>query len=58
MEFPNWVLKYKGKNKEIRLFRNNYYLYEIGSVWDKKLKKPKKITKSYIGRITENRSNY
>ncbi len=53
MDCPDWVLKCKKKNTEVRHFGGNYYLYEIRTVWDKEKKKPKKITGRYLGRITE-----
>ncbi len=52
-KFPDWVLKYKKKGTELREIRGCYYVYEVSSKWDKELKRPRKITGSYLGRITE-----
>lgn len=51
--YPDWVEKFRGKNREIKRIRSNYYLYERKTVYDKDSKKPKKISGEYIGRITE-----
>ena len=52
-DFPKWVLKYKKKGVELRKIRGLYYMYEVSSSWDKELKRPKKKTGVYLGRITE-----
>jgi len=52
MKYPDWVMKYKKKGTAIHYIKGHYYLYEIESKWDKILKKPKKITKRYLGVIT------
>lgn len=54
MPYPDWVLKQRATNTEIRHFGNNYYLYEVRTQWDKVNKRPKKTTGRYLGRITEN----
>jgi len=54
MSHPEWALKFKEKNTELRLIRGRYYLYKISSVWDKDKKRARKITGEMIGRITEN----
>lgn len=51
--YPAWVLAYKGKGKEIRRIKGNYYLYQVRCVWNKERKRPQKITESFLGRITE-----
>lgn len=50
--FPDWVLQHKRAGTEIRCIKGRYYLYEVSSKWDSKLKRSKKITGSYLGRIT------
>lgn len=50
--YPDWVIKHKRKGTAIHRIRGKYYLYEVTSKWDKRLKRARKITKSYIGRIT------
>lgn len=52
MQYPDWVLKHKRKNTEIRKFGNSYYLYEIKSVWDPEKKRARKVTVKYLGKIT------
>ena len=52
MEYPDWVVKYKRKGTAIHKIRGHYYLYEIGSKWDKGLGRARKITKGYLGVIT------
>lgn len=51
--YPDWVLRHKKPGTNISKIGNKYYLYEVGSVWDKEKKRARKITKSYLGRITE-----
>lgn len=53
MECPEWVVKHKQKGREIRKIGERFYLYQIRNVWDKKKKRPRKITEKYLGRITE-----
>ena len=52
-KFPDWVLKHKRKGVELREIRGRYYAYEVSSKWNKKLKRPQKITGNYLGTITE-----
>jgi len=51
--YPDWVLKHRTKGTNISLIDGRYYLYEVGSVWNKEKKRAQKITKKYLGRITE-----
>ena len=51
--YPDWVEKHRSKNREIKKIKSNYYLYERKTVYDKETKKPKKISGTYIGKITE-----
>lgn len=53
MKHPDWALKFKTKNTELRLIRGRYYLYNITSKWDPVKKRPQKITLSSVGTITE-----
>jgi transposase len=50
--YPDWVKKHKSKNVEIRRLKNNFYAYKVKTIWDKKKKRPRKITESYLGKIT------
>jgi transposase len=51
--YPEWVLKHKVKGSNISCINGRYYLYEVGSVWNKEKGRAQKITKGYLGRITE-----
>ena len=53
LKYPVWVLLHKGKGKEIRQIKGNYYLYQVRCVWNKERKRPQKITEAFLGRITE-----
>jgi hypothetical protein len=49
---PDWVAQHKRPGTEIRLISGKYYLYQISSQWDATLKRPRKKTGAYLGRIT------
>jgi len=53
MSHPEWELKHKKKNTELRNIRGKYYLYEITSKRIKEKKWPQKITLGQLGVITE-----
>ena len=53
MAHPEWALKHKKKNTELRNLRGKYYLYQITSKRVKGKKWPQKITLGQIGVITE-----
>lgn len=50
---PEWATKHRGKGNELRFINGKYYLYEYKTVYDKEKKKPRKVTGSLIGSITE-----
>ena len=52
-KYPDWVLKHKKKGTAIHRIKNKYYLYEVTSKWDPKLKRARKITTGYLGKITK-----
>ncbi|MDR2408041.1 MAG: transposase, partial [Bacteroidales bacterium] len=52
-KYPNWVIKYKKKNMEIRYIRGKYYLYGYSHIYDPVSKSSKKITGKFYGAITE-----
>jgi transposase len=52
IEHPDWVVQHKRPGTEIRLISGKYYLYQISSEWDATLKRAKKKTGAYLGRIT------
>lgn len=51
MAHPDWVLKHKIPNSEIRYIRGKYYLYSITSKWCPEKKRTKKVTLKQIGVI-------
>lgn len=53
MAHPEWALKHKVKNTELRKFGDKYYLYSITSKWDPEKKRTKKVTVKLLGNITE-----
>ena len=53
MVYPDWVLQHKTKGTNISCIKGNYYLYSVTSKWDKAKGRSQKITKGYLGRITE-----
>ena len=53
MEHPEWALKYKTKNTELRCIKGRYYLYNRTSKWCPEKKRTKKVTLGQIGTITE-----
>lgn len=50
---PDWVLKHKIPNTEIRCIRGRYYLYSITSVWCPEKKRTKKKTLKQVGVIDQ-----
>jgi hypothetical protein len=53
MAHPDWVLKHKVKNSEIRCFNGRYYLYAITSKWDPTKQRTKKVTLGMLGTIKQ-----
>lgn len=52
-KFPEWVLAHKKPGTELRLIRGKYYVYACSSEYDKEIKRARKKTGAYLGRITE-----
>lgn len=50
---PDWVSKYKGKGKTIKIRNGKYYLYEVQTIYDKKRPNKHYVKNTYIGVITE-----
>lgn len=50
---PEWVLAHRKPNTEIKLINGHYYLYGVKSVYDKLLKRSKKISLGILGRLSE-----
>ncbi len=53
MIYPEWALKHKIKNSELRKRGNQYALYSITSRWCPEKKRTKKVTLQYLGSISE-----
>jgi len=53
MQHPEWALKFKTKNTELRCIKGKYYLYNVTSQWDPIKKRPQKITGKQVGTISE-----
>jgi len=51
--YPEWVTRQRQKGTNISCINGRYYLYEVSSVWNKEKGRAQKITKKYLGRITE-----
>ncbi len=51
MVHPDWVLKHKLPNTEIRNIRGRYYMYNITSIWCPEKKRAKKKTLNQVGVI-------
>jgi len=53
-KWPEWVKKFVGKRKSIEIKERNgrYYIYEYKNIWDKKKKRPKKISR-YLGVVEQ-----
>ena len=49
---PDWVLKHKKSGTEIKKINNKYYVYGVKSVYDKTIKRSKKVS-LILGSITE-----
>lgn len=50
---PQWALQHKRPGVELKLINGRYYLYGVKSIYDKELKKAKKISLGILGSITE-----
>ena len=51
--YPDWVEKFRSKNREIKHIKGNYYLYERKTVYDSSKKQARKVSGAYLGKITE-----
>jgi hypothetical protein len=50
---PLWALKYKKPGTELKFINGRYYLYGVKSVYDKTMKRSRKISLGILGSITE-----
>lgn len=51
-QYPDWVEAHRGPGREIKKKGNCFYLSTYKTIYDKKSKKPKKVTLQYLGKIT------
>ena len=52
-QHPQWALMHKTAGTELKLINGRYYLYGVKSVYDKVLKKSKKVSLGIMGSISE-----
>ena len=52
MEMPDWVRRFKTKGVAIERRGQNYYATRVTSVWDPQVKRARKKTLAYLGRVT------
>jgi hypothetical protein len=50
---PDWVLKHKQPNTEIKAIKGRYYLYGVKSVYNKATKRSQKVSLGILGSITK-----
>src|ERR1035441_9415329 len=50
---PQWAVAHKKPGTELRLIKGNYYLYEYKTIYDQEKKRPRKVSGSLLGSITE-----
>jgi hypothetical protein len=50
---PDWATRHRRPGTELRCINGRYYLYSYKTVYDEALKRPKKISGSILGSITE-----
>jgi transposase len=52
MSLPEWVKKHKTPGTEVRTNSGRYYLYKVTSKYDPTIKRSRKITERFLGKIT------
>jgi transposase len=52
-QHPNWALQYKKSGTELKLINGRYYLYSVKSVYDKTIKRSRKVSLGILGSITQ-----
>lgn len=50
---PDWALKHKKPGTELKLINGRYYLYGVKSVYDKALKRSRKVSLGILGSISQ-----
>lgn len=53
--FPEWVLKHRKTNTEIKKINGRFYLYAVKSLYDKDKKRSRKISLGILGSISEDK---
>lgn len=53
IKHPDWALQYKTPGTELKLINGRYYLYGVRSVYDKTIKRSRKISLGILGSITQ-----
>lgn len=53
MAIPDWAKKLRGKGQAIHERGVNYYLYDVKYGYDRKTKRSKTISKTYVGKLDE-----
>lgn len=50
---PDWALKHRKPGTELKLINGRYYLYGVKSVYDKTIRRSRKVSLGILGSITE-----
>lgn len=53
LNHPEWALEHKKAGTELKLINGRYYLYAVKSVYDKTLKRSRKVSMGILGSITQ-----
>ncbi len=53
MQHPEWALEHKKQGTELKLINGRYYLYGVKSVYDKSIKRSRKVSLGILGSITQ-----
>lgn len=53
IKHPDWALKHKRPGTELKLINGRYYLYGVKSVYDKTLKRSRKVSLGILGSISQ-----
>jgi hypothetical protein len=53
IQHPSWALQHKTPGTELKRINGRYYLYGVRSVYDKTIKRSRKISLGILGSITQ-----
>lgn len=53
IQHPDWALQHKKSGTELKLINGRYYLYGVKSVYDKSIKRSRKVSLGILGSITQ-----